>query len=109
MTEDSAAAAAKPSRQLRVPPGLGAGLDTEVARIIDRAQAEGLKLTGDGGLLPGRIQQAVQAALAAEMTGHFGYERHAAAGRGRGTPQRPHRQDGADHGRTGGAEHAPGP
>ena len=91
MTEDSMiGAAAKPPRQLRVPPALGEGLDAEVARIIDRAQAEGLKLTGEGGLLPGMIQQAVQAASAAEMTDHLGYERHAAEGRESGNSRNGH-------------------
>jgi transposase-like protein len=59
-------------------------LDAEIAQIIDRAQAQGLQLTGDGGLLPGMIRQAVEAALSAEMTGHLGYERHAPEGRGSG-------------------------
>jgi transposase-like protein len=59
-------------------------VDAEVARIIELAQAEGLQLTGEGGLLPGMIRQAVEAALNAEMTGHLGYERHAAEGRGSG-------------------------
>ena len=91
MTEDTRVeAAAKRSGQLRVPPALGVGLDAEVARVIDRAQAEGLKLTGEGGLLPGMIQQAVQAALAAEMTDHLGYERHAAEGRGSGNSRNGH-------------------
>ena len=60
------------------------GVDAEVARIIELAQAEGLQLTGEGGLLPGMIRQAVEAALNAEMTGHLGYQRHAAEGRGSG-------------------------
>ena len=45
------------------------GVDAEVARIIELAQAEGLQLTGEGGLLPGMIRQAVEAALNAEMSG----------------------------------------
>jgi putative transposase len=65
-------------------PALAEGLDAEIAQIIDRAQAQGLQLTGDGGLLPGMIRQAVEAALSAEMTGHLGYERHAPEGRGSG-------------------------
>jgi putative transposase len=64
--------------------GLGEGLDEEVARIIEQAQVEGLQLTGEGGLLPGMIRQAVQAALDAELTGHLGYEPYAAEGRGSG-------------------------
>jgi len=56
----------------------------QVARIIEQAQAEGLQLTGAGGLLPDMIKQAVEAALQAEMTDHLGYDKHAAEGRGSG-------------------------
>ncbi len=42
---------------------------------------EVLQLTGKGGLLPGMIKQAVEAAMHAEMTDHLGYERYAAQGR----------------------------
>ena len=59
-------------------------VEAQVARIIEQAQAEGLQLTGAGGLLPDMIKQAVEAALHAEMTDHLGYEKHAAEGRGSG-------------------------
>lgn len=59
-------------------------MEAQVARIIEQAQAEGLQLTGAGGLLPDMIKQAVEAALHAEMTDHLGYEKHAAEGRGSG-------------------------
>ena len=59
-------------------------VEAQVARIIEQAQAEGLQLTGAGGLLPDMIKRAVEAALHAEMTDHLGYERHAAEGRGSG-------------------------
>jgi putative transposase len=68
----------------RVPAAFGGGVDGEIARIVEQAQASGLQLTGEGGLLPGMIKQAVEAALHAEMTDHLGYERHAAVGRGSG-------------------------
>ena len=68
----------------RVPAAFGGGVDAEIARIVEQAQASGLQLTGEGGLLPGMIKQAVEAALHAEMTDHLGYERHAAVGRGSG-------------------------
>jgi putative transposase len=61
-------------------------VDEQIARIIEQSQEQGLHLTGEGGLLPDMIRQAVEAALHAEMTGHVGYERHAPQGRGRGTP-----------------------
>jgi putative transposase len=62
----------------------GERVDAQIARIIEQAQAEGLQLTGAGGLLPDMIKQAVEAALAVEMADHLGYEKHAAEGRGSG-------------------------
>ena len=56
----------------------------QIARIIEQSQDQGLHLTGEGGLLPDMIRQAAWAALHAEMSGHLGYERHAAQGRGSG-------------------------
>lgn len=67
----------------RPDPEMGS-VEAQVARIIEQAQAEGLQLTGAGGLLPDMIKQAVEAALHAEMTDHLGYEKHAAEGRGSG-------------------------
>ena len=56
----------------------------QIARIIEQSQEQGLHLTGEGGLLPDMIRRAAWAALHAEMSGHLGYERHAAQGRGSG-------------------------
>jgi putative transposase len=83
MNEESAGERAE-RRAARVPDSLGTGIDEDVARIIERAQAEGLALTGEGGLLPGMIKRAVEAAMNVEMTDHLGYERYAADGRGSG-------------------------
>ena len=41
-------------------------------------------MTGEAGVSPSMIKQAVEAALPVEMTGHLGYEPHEAAGRGSG-------------------------
>ena len=60
------------------------GLSAEVARLVEHAQFDGVQLTGDGGLLPDMIKQAVEAALQGEMTAHLGYERYAPEGRGSG-------------------------
>jgi putative transposase len=65
-------------------PPLPEGLREEVARLVERAQYEGVQLTGNGGLLPDMIKTAVEAALQGEMTAHLGYERYAAEGRGSG-------------------------
>src|SRR5690606_21582813 len=75
---------ASESKSTRVPEALGTGLDAEIDRIIERAQAEGLQLTGKEGLLGGMIKNAVGSAMNAEMTAHLGYEKYAVAGRGSG-------------------------
>lgn len=69
---------------VRAPAAFGGGIDAEIARLIDRVQAEGVQLTGDGGLLPQLIKQAVEAAANVELSDHLGYERYAAEGRGSG-------------------------
>lgn len=63
---------------------LPAEVSEQVARLVEQAQIDGLQLTGEGGLLPDMIKQAVEAALQGEMTAHLGYERYAAEGRGSG-------------------------
>jgi putative transposase len=59
-------------------------MKAEVARLVEQAQFEGVQLTGEGGLLPDMIKQAVEAALQGEMSAHLGYERYAPEGRGSG-------------------------
>lgn len=71
--------------------GVDAGLDSEIAKIIEQAQVQGLQLTGEGGLLPGMIKQAVEAAIGAEMTDHLGYDRYAVEGRGSGNSRNGHK------------------
>ena len=51
-------------------------------RLVAQACAEGVELTGDGGLLTGLVRQVLQTGLEVEMTEHLGYERHAPEGRG---------------------------
>jgi putative transposase len=58
---------------------LEAGLLEEV---MERVDAGGLALTGDGGFLPEMIKAVLERGLAAELTGHLGYERGDPAGRG---------------------------
>jgi hypothetical protein len=69
---------------LRWPLSFRVGIDVDIARVIERAQAEGLWLTGEDGLLPWRIEQAVEAAGQVELTDHLGYGPHAAEGCGSG-------------------------
>lgn len=52
--------------------------------LVQRARAEGVELTGDGGLLTGLVRQVLQKGLEVEMTDHLGYERNAVEGRGSG-------------------------
>ena len=66
--------------------------DEELARqLAERARAEGLSLTGPGGLL-GRLTKVVlESALEGEMDAHLGYARHEAAGRDGGNSRNGHR------------------
>jgi transposase-like protein len=54
-----------------------------VRQLAERARAEGLSLTGEGGLLP-RLTKVVVVAgssLEGKLDDHLGYGKHAAAGR----------------------------
>jgi transposase-like protein len=53
-------------------------------RLVDQARAEGVALTGEGGLLPALVARVLETGLQAELTEHLGYERHAPDGRGSG-------------------------
>ena len=70
------------STDLVLPPDAALGLVAD--RLVDQARADGIALTGDGGLLTGLVQRVLQGALEAEITDHLGYEAHAAEGRGSG-------------------------
>jgi len=50
--------------------------------VMDRVDAGGLTLTGEGGFLPEMIKAVLERGLASELTGHLGYERGDPAGRG---------------------------
>ena len=52
--------------------------------VFDRADAGELALTGDGGFLPEMIKAVLERGLAAELSGHLGYERGDPGGRGSG-------------------------
>jgi transposase-like protein len=52
-----------------------------IDQLVDRAQAEGLRLTGEGGLLQQLTKRLLESALEGEMTDHLGYDKHDAAGR----------------------------
>jgi putative transposase len=53
-------------------------------QLVDRARAEGLKLTGEGGLLGRLTKVVVESALEGEMDDHLGYGKHDPVGRNGG-------------------------
>jgi transposase-like protein len=58
------------------------GVDEQLVRqLVDRARSEGLKLTGEGGLLARLTKVVVESALDGEMDDHLGYGKHDPAGR----------------------------
>jgi transposase-like protein len=60
-------------------------VDEELAdQLLGKAQAEGVELLGPDGLLSQVTKAVLERALAEEMTGHLGYEKHDPAGRGSG-------------------------
>jgi len=76
---------AKMGRKREGLPGRRPLVDDELAdQLLGRAQAEGAKLLGPDGLLSQVTRAVLERALAEEMTGHLGYEKHDPAGRGSG-------------------------
>lgn len=67
------------------PPGRRPLIDDQLAdELLGKAQAEGVELLGPDGLLSQVTKAVLERALAEEMTGHLGYEKHDPAGRGSG-------------------------
>ena len=60
------------------------GLDEIAEALVAQARADGVALTGDGGLLGGLIQRVLEGALDAEMSEHLGYGPYAVEGRNSG-------------------------
>ncbi|WP_254390847.1 IS256 family transposase [Streptomyces sp. AC550_RSS872] len=58
--------------------------DQLIDELVGRAQAEGLQLTGEGGLLQQLTKRLLESALEGEITDHLGYDKHDAAGRNGG-------------------------
>src|SRR5213596_2951325 len=74
--------ARKPGDRL---PGRRPLVDEELAdQLLGKAQAEGAGLLGPDGLLSQVTKAVLESALAEEMTGHLGYDKHDLAGRGSG-------------------------
>ena len=81
MTDDDVAAGAGGPGSARavVSELIDAGL---LDRVMDRAGAGELALTGEGGFLPEMVKAVLERGLAAELTGHLGYDKGDPAGRG---------------------------
>ena len=70
---------------------VGAAEEELARQLAEQARAEGLSLTGPGGLL-GRLAKVVlESALEGEMDAHLGYARHDPAGRDGGNSRNGHR------------------
>src|SRR5262249_47256145 len=52
--------------------------------LVARARAEGVDLTGEGGLLTALVRQVLQTGLEVELADHLGYEPYDPVGRGSG-------------------------
>ena len=64
---------------------VGAVTDEQlIAMLVDRARGDGLKLTGEGGLLQQLTKRVLESALDGEITDHVGCDKHDPAGRGSG-------------------------
>ncbi|MFK0259091.1 IS256 family transposase [Streptomyces sp. NPDC090445] len=58
--------------------------DRLIDELVSRAQAEGLQLTGEGGLLQQLTKRLLESALEGGITDHLGYDKHDPAGKNGG-------------------------
>ncbi|WNF28790.1 IS256 family transposase [Streptomyces sp. C11-1] len=58
--------------------------DRLIDELVGRAQAEGLQLTGEGGLLQQLTKRLLESALEGEITDHVGYDKHDPVGKNGG-------------------------
>src|SRR5246127_549920 len=72
-------------------PGLSAAEEQLLRELAGRAQAGGVKLTGEGGLLGRLTKMVLEGALEGEMDAHLGYAKHDPAGRDGGNSRNGHR------------------
>ncbi|MFE2991490.1 transposase [Streptomyces sp. NPDC059262] len=72
------------SSEVVVPQPARAVDDQLIEELVGRAQAEGLQLTGEGGLLQQLTKRLLESALEGEVTDHLGYDRHDPAGKNGG-------------------------
>ncbi|WP_409062446.1 IS256 family transposase [Streptomyces sp. SYP-A7185] len=72
------------SSEVAVPRSVKAVDDQLIEELIGRAQAKGLQLAGEGGLLQQLTKRLLESALEGEVTDHLGYDRHDPAGKNGG-------------------------
>ncbi|MDQ1006052.1 hypothetical protein QFZ82_000537 [Streptomyces sp. V4I23] len=59
------------------PAGVPDALDDRlIGQLVDQAKADGIKLTGEGGLLQQLTKRILESALEGEITDHLGHEKH---------------------------------
>lgn len=63
-----------------------------VGQLVEQARANGLQLTGEGGLLQRLTKLVVESALEGEITDHLGYDKHDPAGKNGGNSRNGARQ-----------------
>ncbi|MBB5109747.1 hypothetical protein FHS40_008877 [Streptomyces spectabilis] len=56
--------------------------DQLIGQLVDRAKADGIKLTGEGGLLQQLTKKVLESALEGEIIDHLGHEKHEKAASG---------------------------
>jgi hypothetical protein len=65
------------------PPNSFIPLDDQlISQLVDRAKVDGIKLTGEGGLLQQLTKKILESALEGEITDHLGHEKHEKAASG---------------------------
>jgi putative transposase len=76
----------EPARPPRIVPMVGdePAMRDWADELVARARTEGVKLTGENGLLTALVRQVLQTGLEVELTDHLGYGAHDPAGRGSG-------------------------
>ncbi|MFE5771314.1 IS256 family transposase [Streptomyces sp. NPDC056485] len=62
--------------------------DRLIDELVSRAQAEGLQLTGEGGLLQQLTKRLLESALEGEITDHLGYDKRDPAGKNGGNSRK---------------------
>jgi len=70
---------------------LSAADEQLLLELTERARADGLKLTGEGGLLGKLTKMVIEGALEGELDDHLGYAKHDPAGRDSGNSRNGYR------------------